>query len=262
MAYASFHNSNNGQPEYSGVNAEPTTSKGMGKVYLYMGLGLLITAVVALCVGAFFSGWLTNWTFNAAEMPNVDGTRFTVFVFVVIAAFIGQLIDAIVMARVLAKGKRSIWPHFVIYSALMGVSLSIIIVAGADFTVLAEAFGISAVAFLAMGLVGYFSKKDLNVLGMVAFSALIMIVLIGMMFSLFYFLMPRQYMIWSMVTSVAVSLVMLLVVAIDTYNIKKIMSRGGATENMCLFCAYTMYCDFIIIFLRVLYILSYFRRNK
>lgn len=262
MAYASFHQPGSENPGTINSNAtELTTSKGMGKVYLYMGLGLVITALVALGVGAFFAGWLTNWTYDVVNIENASSNAVYTFFGVVIVSFIGLLIDAIVMGAVLARERHSIWPHYIIYSVLMGAALSVIIVAGASFTVIGEAFGISALAFIVMGLIGYFSKKDLNILAMVAYAALMMLMLIGLVFAILYFVMPMAYVIWAVSTSAVVSLLMLLVVAVDTYNIKKIIARSQASENVYLYCAYTMYSDFIVIFLRVLYVLMVLKGN-
>ena len=47
----------------------------------------------------------------------------------------------------------------------------------------------------------------------------------------------------------------IVIAAIDTFNIKRILSNGENSSNLTLYCAFMMYSDFISIFIRVLYIL-------
>lgn len=244
-----------------------TSSKAFGKILLYMGIGLLLTAAVAIGVSAFFCGWLTNWSYDYAVFQNLENsfnanrTPFIVYFASVIVSFVGILVTGVVMAVTVAKGKRSPWPPYIIYATFMGILMSIFLVAGIDFITIGEAFGISAAAFVIMGVIGYFSKRNLNFLVMVLFAGVMMFGLAGLVMALFYWRDPAAFSIWNLVYTGAVLLLLLVMVAADTYNIKKIVSQGNATKNMCVYCAYVMYTHFINIFIRVLILLSKFKRN-
>jgi len=263
MAFASYHNPKVDPPVTGKASVDLSTSRAMGKVYLYMGVALLITAVVAVGVGFLFAGWLTGWSGRTLSVNYItfEKTPSIVYVATLIVAFIGVLITGVAMHAVVASGKHSVWPPFIIYSVLMGVIMSVFLITGIDFVTLGEAFGISAAAFALMGTIGYFSKKDLNIFGMVAFAALGMVMLFGLVCLILWFVMPGLLTVFSIVYSVVIMVVLLIMVAVDTYNIKKIMSEGSSNQNMTLYCAYIMYTDFMHILIRVILILSRFKRS-
>ena len=245
----------------TGAAVDLTTSRGMGKVYLYMGFALLITAAFAFGVGALFSGLLTGWTYDLATIGQGDRSIFIAYIVTIIIAAIGVLITGIIMHVTVAKGNHSAWLPYIIYSSLTGVLVSVFLVVGIDFVTLGEAFAISAIAFAVMGLIGYFSKRNLNILGMIGLVILLSLSMLGltMMFTFIFF--PKLFSVFSIVYNAVVLFVLLLMVAVDTYNVKKIMETGSASSNIYLLCAYIMYTDFINIFIRVLIILMRFRRN-
>ena len=55
---------------------------------------------------------------------------------------------------------------------------------------------------------------------------------------------------------------MLISVATDCFNAKKMLENGQANDNLALYCAYIMYTDFIMIFFRVLYLLALISGDK
>lgn len=268
MPFESYSDIDKNEPVSPRADGEyVTSSKAFGKILLYMGIGLLFTALVAVGVSAAFAGWLTNWTYdyavfqNLGEAINANRTPFIVYFGAVIVSFIGILVTGVAMAVTVAKGKRSPWPPFIIYSTFMGILMSIFLVAGIDFLTIGEAFGISAAAFVIMGIIGFFSKRNLNFLVMVLLTGVIMLAIAGLVMGLLYWRNPGAYTVWSFVYTGAVLVLLLVMVAADTYNIKKIVSQGNATKNMCVYCAYVMYTHFINIFIRVLILLARIKRN-
>ena len=248
MALANF----NKKDETEVVFAKPVnTSKTLAKTFGYMAIGLVITTVVALGLGALFAYLLfPDYSFGDGSM---NTTAFTVYIAMMVVSFVVLIINSFAMNVVLAKGKHSIWPHYIIFAALMGVFLSSFLVLGVDLGVIAEAAGISALVFAVLFFIGYFSKKDLNPIAFVGWGVLCMVGLFGLLFFVLFFLIPEAYLIYNLVYCGVFAIVMLINVAADCFNVKRILDRGQANNNLALYCAYIMYSDFIVLFVRILY---------
>lgn len=236
------------QPVFEQKSPVSSVGKALGRSYLYMGIALLVTALVAFVVGYGMTYWMTT---SSSAAP------FYVLMAAIIVSFIGMVIISFTMVKRLNSSGKSLWPGFIAYSVLMGICLSSFIIAGIDFLVVGEAFGISALAFLSVGLIGYFSKKDLNRLwlwvGVFSMMVLLTAIVAPLMF-LFYF-SSSAYLIYDLIMSAVILVMVLVVSAIDSYNIKKILEAGQGGTNIELYCAFSMYSDFIAIFVRVLYLL-------
>lgn len=257
MALANF----NKKDETEVVYATPVnTSKTLAKTFGYMAIGLVITTVVALGLGALFAYLLfPDYSFGDSSL---NTTAFIVYIAVMIVSLVALVVNSFAMNVVLAKGKRSIWPHFILFSALMGVFLSSFLVLGVDFGVIAEAAGVSALAFGILFLIGYFSKKDLNIAAFIGWSVLCMVGLFGILFFILFLLIPEAYLIYNLIYCGVFGIVMLISVAADCFNVKRILDRGHANNNLALYCAYIMYSDFIMIFIRILYWMILLSGNK
>lgn len=257
MALANF----NKKDETEVVYAKPiNTSKTLAKTFGYMAIALVITAVVALGVGALFAYLLfPDYSFGGETF---NSTAFTAYIVVMIVSLVALIIDSMAMRVVFAKGKHSIWPHYLIFAALMGVFLSSFLVLGVDFGVIAEAAGISALVFGILFLIGYFSKKDLNPLVFAGWALLCMVGLFGLLFFVLFLIIPGAYLFYNLIYCGVFALVMLISVAADCFNAKKMLEHGQGNDNLALYCAYMMYTDFIMIFLRVLYFLALISGNK
>ena len=248
MAFANFNDQQQTSPQQPQFQAEPANlGKKVGQAYLYMAIGLLITALSSFATGLGFGYWLLN-----ASDPFVPSI---VFLAVGIGALVAMFVIPFTMASKLRNPGKSIWPSFVIYSVLMGVFLSYFLVWGVDFYVFAEAFGISALAFAAAGLWGYFSKKDMHRLWLFLGFVGIAILLLTVFSLLTIFVFPAASYLISLGVMFAMVLITIVIAAIDTFNIKRILSNGENSSNLTLYCAFMMYSDFISIFIRVLYIL-------
>lgn len=259
MAYGNFFKKDGeavAEYVYDESNRKATPSKLLAKSFLYMFIGLVITGVVGFLIAYAFARGIGNArnSFDSAGKLTQIGW---IYIGVMIGSFVALLIDSFAMNIILAKGKHTIWIPFIIWCTLMGVLLSSFVLI-VDFWTIAEALGISAGVFLIMFLVGYFSKVDLNPLGLVAIGVLFMLMFFGLFWGIFAAI-NRDVMglyIFDLVFTLVFGAVMMLIVAIDAYNIKRILgSAQQASENLALYCAFTLYNDFIIILVRVLYLL-------
>ena len=85
--------------------------------------------------------------------------------------------------------------------------------------------------------------------------------LFGLFGFLLFVLIPGAVLVYDLIFTLALAVVLLIVVAADAYNIKNIIRRGQMNDNLALYCAFTMYSDFIVIFIRVLYALALTKSN-
>jgi FtsH-binding integral membrane protein len=138
---------------------------------------------------------------------------------------------------------------FILYSAMMGVTMSTIFMVY-TMSSIAMVFFITAGMFLAMSLIGYFTRMDLTRLGSILFMALIGIV-IATVVNIF---LGSETLYW-IVSYVAV-VVFVGLTAYDTQKIKHMLMEYGTPDEMgqklALFGALTLYLDFINLFLYLL----------
>ena len=104
----------------------------------------------------------------------------------------------------------------------------------------------------------------MNFLGILALGLFLgagLLAIIGVIFALTGFLGAYMHLYWiiSLLTFAAIMFVTIW----DMWRIKQIAQTGEMSDNLVLYCAFTLYVDFIYLFLRVLRIVSYFigRRN-
>jgi FtsH-binding integral membrane protein len=229
------------------------TSKFLAVVFGYMFLGLLLTAVT----GFLFALFMARAFYDAGTNYLTD-QGVVVLVATLIGAAIGSWIDTIVMAIVSAKTGKAPWVGYIIYALLFGVIIgSFLLIPGMDFATMGEAFGITALAFFAMFLVGYFSKVNLNPLAFVGISLLIGVILASLFFGIWYLIVPSDgaMILFDFVVSIIVVVATMLITAWDANNMAKIVEKGAANQNIALYCAFSLYTDFITILIRIIYIL-------
>ncbi|MBE6126412.1 MAG: hypothetical protein E7182_00265 [Erysipelotrichaceae bacterium] len=258
MAYASFHES---QQQPSKVNdltsGGLSEGKAIAKIYGYMGIALLVTAVVATGVAWLFS---TQINLNLREGSIDTANR---WFYVVVGAWIVSLFALLILSFVIpiraSRSGKSLWVPYILYSVFMGIALSAVLLAGIPFWMIGEAFGITALAFGAMFLIGWKSKKGIGVVSFIAMSLLstILIVAICGLFILMFRGFTADGAFWFDIGITAAMIgVIMLVTIVDTYRIKQIVSRSDQSTNIYLYCSFVMYTDFISILLRVLYIIA------
>lgn len=269
MAYASFHD-NNGNNE--NVRQREITEggisqgKAIAKIYGYMGIGLLVTALVS-----FFGAWLFSSQINAwlekglADMNYAMANTWIIALFVAWGvSIIGVLILSFVIPIRAARSGKSLWFPYILYAFFVGVLLIAVLLTGIPFWMIGEAFGITTLAFVAMFAIGWTSKKDLSILAFIAlillFAALILGI-IGVINLAFHNWTANQAFWWDMAINGIMVGVILLITIVDTWRIKQIIMRAGESENIYLYGAYVMYTDFITLLIRILLILARTQRR-
>ena len=254
MAYASYPQGDSPKKSsFQESNAATPANRQLAKSFGYMALGLAISGLVAFLVSYLFV-YVLKWAGERGQFASA----FAGYYFAVMAiSFVGLLVTGVVMSIVMARNKHSAWVPYILYTVFMGVFLSSFLILGIDFQTIGEAFLLTSASFLAMFLIGYFSKGGVRILGMVA-SLLGTMALFFALFWLIKILISGNgagYFAFDMIFSGVILLISVLVVAIDAFNIKNILEKADGMKNVALYCAFTMYSDYIIIFLRVLYIL-------
>ena len=238
----------------------------MGRVYGYMFFGILITAIIAFGVGILFNVWIFGQISISEDLGNVDKIDRTGLITLLVVlgiSALGVIIMSFVVQGTYFRGRKSVLAPALIYCILMGLLLSSLVmfvpwpVLGITFLITASIFGI-------MFLISYLSKGSLNFLGVIGIGLFIgaaLISLVGWIFLLTGFLGNYMHLYW-IVSFISFAAIMFITIW-DMWRIKKIAEAGEMNDNLALFCAFTLYVDFIYLFLRVLRFVSYFfsRRN-
>lgn len=210
----------------------------MRKVYLWMTLALVITAITAYGVAT-----------SPAAIQFILGNRI-VFFGLIIAEFalvfaVGGMINrlSITTATLL----------FTLYSVVNGATLSIVLLAYTQESV-TQVFFITAGTFAAMSAVGYLTKRDLSSVGRILFMALIGLI-IATVVNIFW----KNSGFMAILNYLGV-LIFVGLTAYDTQKIKDMLltaeDGGEVGQKMALLGALTLYLDFINLFLYLLRILG------
>lgn len=249
MALANLHQK---KPEPV-ISGDINISKTLAKCFGYMAIGLLITAAVAFGAGLLF----VYLIFPTSNSEQISESASVAYLATMIVSAILLFIDSIVMRVVMVRGKHSILPHYIFYSVIMGVLLSSFLVAGIDFKIIGIAAASAALVFAALFFIGYFSKRNLNIAAYIGMSILFALMMFGLLSLLILVLFPTTAMVYSLIYCGVFEVVMLICIAADCYNIKHIIAKAEqGNNNIVLWCAYTMYSDFIYLFVRLVVIIA------
>ena len=236
------------------------TDSFLAKVYAYFGAGLIVTGLVAIGFSYLF-----NYLFSLS-----GGDAETFFIVTMVISAIVMSIMTIVLCSKSARGKGSLG-LFLGYSVVWGVFLASLVYYVQDPTVLGLTFLVSAFLFLGMSVIGFFIKnKVAKILTSVAFVlvfgilGLCLINFIILPFTFFgssNLLYTYIYIYWAV--EVLYLIYIMILTVIDTYRMKKIAEAGGEAHNLVLYCAFTLYLDFIYTFIYVLrFVLMFVGRSK
>ncbi len=207
------------------------------KIFFYMFIGLALTTGVAFGVGAIL----------VYKCPDVQTFR-NVYLGLMIGSGIALILMTFIINLVFLRGKHSILVPAIIYCLLMGTLLSSFTIF-IDWRLLGMAFGITSGVFLLMTLLAVFTKGNMSPLAMLGIGLLMgsgILILVNL-------LVRSSTLYW--VISFAVFAAMIFITIFDIWNIKKITERGEMSTNLELYCAFTLYVDFIYILIRVIYFL-------
>lgn len=216
----------------------------MLKVYNYMTLGLLITALVSYTLAITSLG-------NLFYQPNGQLNGFGW-----VAVFAPFIIIFMMGSATTAGNSSKAFVLFTIFSALMGISLTNIFWAYTGTSIL-RVFLITAGTFAGMSLYGYTTKRDMTSVGHFLIMGLWGVVLASIV-NLF-----LRSSALDMTLSVLGVLVFVGLTAYDTWKIKQMYNSNDAENALtskAIYGALELYLDFINLFL---YMLRFFgdRRN-
>lgn len=202
------------------------------RVYNYMALGLGITGLVSLLVSS-----------SPMLMKAIFGTPL-----LYVALFAPVILSFVISLRIHTLAASTVHALFLVYSALMGVSLSSIFIMYTHSSI-ARVFFITASVFGAMSIYGNVTKKDLSSFGSFLFMGLIGVFLASII-NIFLHSSALQF---------AVSIISVLVftglTAYDTQMIKGFYYEADSQEvatKKAVFGALQLYLDFINIFISLL----------
>ncbi|MBK8987948.1 MAG: Bax inhibitor-1/YccA family protein [Chloroflexi bacterium] len=244
MSYESNYQPNIPAP-ISDVKLAETFNAVMARVYLWMTLGLVVTTAVSFYVVT-----------NEAILNFVFGS-----VWVLLLLFVAQIGLVIALVRALPKlSTGAALGLFFAYAALNGVTLSAILLAY-DLGVVTMAFGVTAVIFILLTIVGLTTKQDLTKWGPILFFALIGLIL-GTLVNMFL----RSSILDYIITYAGILIFMGLIVY-DTKTIKQMTYQAASQSGdiqavvgrISVLGALKLYLDFINLFL---YILRLFGRRR
>ncbi len=249
MEHFSFQPDKTAKTEKAVPSEKQSTTLSLVKVYLWFALGLLITGVVSFVLPYLFGALVSKGT-SADTLANV---------------YIGLLIGSIVLMIpsfiiINVQGFRKNFPvmitSYIIYSLCMGVLLSSLILlfigSGEGLNTIYLAFFITGGIFLICGLIGALTKNsNLKIVYPILFSILIGILVISLVN--IFIGSNTLYLILDFVLFG----VMIISTILDMHNINKIAEKGGFENgnNLAVYCAFTIYVDFIWLFIRIVYYL-------
>ena len=228
---------------------DSSTGLSIAKVFGYMFIGLMITAVIALGLGAYF-GLVLFKDVSSNVNERMQAANAIVLLVLLITSIIAILVLSFVVPIVAIRGRHSVLVPAILYSVFMGVMLSSLTIF-IDWSILGVTFGITALVFGLMALIALLSKSRLNGLAIAAIGlfagAMILSLTLWILMLVGFFSEPLYWVI-SLLTFAAVMLITIW----DMARIKYIAQKGEMTKNISLYCAYILYNDFIVIFLKIL----------
>ena len=229
----------------------------LAKIFAYAGMALLITTIVAVGLGILFANTLLK-EYN-------DDSLLAFYIILIASAILSIVLSIVIHAK--AMRDRNILIPGILYSICLGVMFSSFVIY-VDWMLIAIAFGITTILFFIMFFIAVLSRKrDFSVFAIIGSTMFIGIMLVGIVFSIL--LLFRADLGWSWTfywiyfgISVALLVAALSITQYDIKNIVNIAQSGEVSNNLALFCAYTLYADFIYILIRVLRILIILFGNR
>ena len=208
----------------------------MGRTLLHMGLGLLVTFILA---------YLTPMLINQISYAYIIGAA---------VLEVGLVIYLTRRINKMSTAKATFW--FYVYAALNGFTLSVIL-ASYDFGTAGIVFLLTSAMFFSSAMIGMTTKKDLTM-----FGQFFMMLLIGLLLlTLVQIFIPLQGL--NFMIAIIGIIVFCGLTAYDMQKIKHIHAQSynmasEDTSKFAIIAALTLYLDFINLFL---YVLRLFRND-
>jgi len=211
----------------------------ISRVLLYMAGALVISSIMAYAFGT--TPALLQYIIN------FETGSMTLFGWVALLAPLGMVF--FMGARFQKMSAQSLMLTFVLFSALMGISLSTIFIIYPIGTIYTT-FGVTAITFVVMAIVGYTTKTDLTKFGSILMMGLFGII-IAMVVNMF-----MQSAMMDYIISIIGVLIFTGLIAYDMQKLKRIgmgVEYGTEAESkLALMGALSLYLDFINLFLFLL----------
>ncbi len=215
------------------IEKQQTQATFLAKVYGWMALALLVTALAAMYVA------------NDPKLIETIILNRVVF-WVLIIGEVGLV--WYLSARVFSMSPEKATMLFFVYALLNGLTLSVIFLVY-DIQSIGTTFLITAGTFSAMSAYGYFTKKDLT-----SFGSMLIMVLFGVIIASVVNMFIESTMLDKIITYVGV-LVFVGLIAYDTQKLKNIQEGNHDAETvkkLSIMGALTLYLDFINLFILLL----------
>lgn len=241
--------------ENTAVNSTATRSafgQFMANVYGYMGIGVLITAMVSLFITN--SEGLMAALFTVTETTNADGETMSRMSagWVFWMAIIAELAIVVTISFGVSRLRASIsWPLFLVFAVLNGITLTPIIHAYTGENV-SLAFFMAVVVFGVAATYGHVTKRDITNLGGVLLVGLISLI-VAMVINIF---------IGSSLMAMGISAIAVILFTILTaYDVQKFREMhaaqyGESEKSLAVFAALSMYLNLVNLFIHILRLLG------
>ncbi len=214
-----------------GIATPRTISQFMYKIYAWMFAGLFISGITAYTIA-------------------ISKTTLVRNPIILVGLVIAQLALVISLSAFLMRLSYPVaLGMYLLYSFLMGLTLSFIFIAYTSGSIVTTFF-ITAGMFGAMALYGYFTKTDLTKLGNI-----LLMMLIGMILSIVVNMFIKST-LFDLLISVVGVVIFTLLTAYDSQKLKEMGQRFSGTpvvrEKLAILGALMLYLDFLNLFLLLL----------
>ena len=228
------------------------------RVFLYMALGLAISCGISIGLPYLFRQiMITN--------PEVG---FYSWIATIVISSIAQIILIFLVNSKAIRGKTvGTWVSYLLYAVCMGILMSVFFMfedLNVALPTFATAFGVTCVAFLVMALIGFLTKGNLNIFANIGLGLLFGGALLAFTNYMLMLFMPSTYGVWTWldwVITFVMLIAILLITAYDMNRFKNDLNSGIIqTDSLFVYYAFSFYCDFIYILIRIFIVLMASRR--
>lgn len=236
------------------------------KVFLYFGLGILLTAATCILLSVIFNSIWPMYYLDGTQVVQNTTAAMTYYILTAVSGVV-LLALTFVITITTFRGRGSIKIPYILYSICMGVLLSTISFYISNLYIIGLALAVTSVLFLAMCAIGYITHQKINIFFRVLISLLICV---GILCLVNFVLLPialfggnyevaSAYMRIYWVIEIVMLVVFLLYTAVDMARIRHAADNGYGSDNLALYYALNLYCDFINIFMYVVrfFIIAY-----
>ena len=229
---------NNSNVETSGIQTKDAVSTFLANVFTYMGGALASTGLLAYWFGSTPS--LMTYLINPMGGATLLGyvVMFSPLAFVLVMSFAFNKLSSFALLGL-----------FVVYAAVMGLSMSFIFLAYTASSI-ASTFFITAATFGVMAVLGYTTKQDLTKFGSILFMALIGIIIASIV---------NMFLSNGMLDIIISCVGVLVFTGLTAYDVQKLKRIGAGVEygsessnKLAIMGALNLYLDFVNLFMMLL----------